>query len=1098
MIPAPLPLNETKRLAALRKYLALDTPPEQALGDLATLAAAICGTPIALISVVDEQRLWFKAKVGLDSAEAPRADSFCALGLLQRDLFIVPDAAADARFADNPLVKGEPGIRFYVGAPLVTPEGQVLGALCVLDRTPRALTPEQGEALQMLSRQVMTQFELRRQSRELRASEGKLRAILEAEPECVKLLSPDATLHEINAAGLRLIEADSLEAVAGKCLLPVVVPEDRAAVREMLLAVSRGETRTLQFRIVGLKSTARWVEMSGAPFLDEATGQNLVVGHSRDITQRKRGEDKIQRLNRLYAVSSSINEAIVRIADTPKLYEQACRIAVEQGALVMAWVGLAEPEGGLLRPVARWGHDAGYLESIQVLATPDRPEGQGPAGVAYRTGSPSCCNDIEADTKFFASRVEALKRGYRSCAAFPLKLEDGPVGVLVVYGDQPAFFDREELHLLNALAENISFAIESHHREQRRLTAEAEFRCATNLLRAVADGTPDAVFVKDLRGRYLLFNEAASRFAGRPAEEILGLDDTAIYSPAEARAVMETDRQVLESGEDRTTEDVLTAAGVTRIYQATKAPYRDGRGNIIGVIGISRDVTGSKKAEESLRASEGRYRTLFEYAPDGIVIADSEGRYIDANASALRMLGYTRDEFIGLDASNIVVPEELAHVEPALTAINAGSDYHREWQFRRKNGSVFPAEVIGTMMPDRHILAMIRDVTERRILEQQFLRAQRMESIGALAGGIAHDLNNVLSPIMMALAVLKTKFPDPASLELLEILGSSARRGADMVRQVLSFARGVEGRRMEVQIKHLISEIEKIARDTFPKNIDLRTDVPHDLWTVIADATQLHQVLLNLCVNARDAMPDGGALLISAKHITLDEHYSGLDPEAKPGPYILLEVEDSGAGIPPDVVEKIFDPFFTTKGIGKGTGLGLSTSLGIVKSHGGFVRVYSELGRGTKFGVYLPAQTEASDHTAAEIAVEIPRGNGELILVIDDESFVRRITQQTLEAFGYRVILASDGAEAAAAYASRSAEISAVLMDMMMPVLDGPATIRVLRKMNPAVRIIAASGLSASGPDVSAVNLGVKHFLAKPYTAETLLKTLKHALGSAT
>jgi len=787
MMPAPLPLDETQRLATLRKYLVLDTPPEQALDDLTRLAAAICEAPIALISLVDEDRQWFKAKFGLEISETPRADSFCAHALLQQDLFMAPDAAADARFADNPMVVGEPGIRFYAGMPLITPEGAVLGALCVLDRAPRTLSPTQEEALSALGRHVMTHLELRRQSRELRASDGKLRAILEAEPECVKLMGSDAMLYEINAAGLRLIEADNLEAVANKNLLPVVVTEDRAAVSEMLLAVARGETRTMQFRIIGLKGTGRWVEMSGAPFLDEMTGRNLVVSHSRDITERK-------------------------------------------------------------------------------------------------------------------------------------------------------------------------------------------------------------------------------------------------------------------------------------------------------------------KAEEALRASEGRYRTLFEYAPDGIVIADSESNYIDANASALRMLGYTRDEFIGLHASDIVVPTEIGHIGPALSAIKATSDYYREWQFRRKDGSVFPAEVIATMMPDRNLLGMIRDVTERKKLEQQFLRAQRMESIGTLAGGIAHDLNNVLSPIMMSLAVLQAKFPDSDSQELLDILSSSVRRGADMVRQVLSFARGVAGQRMEVQVKHLINEIEKIARDTFPKNIDVRTEIPRDLWTVVADATQLHQVLLNLCVNARDAMPDGGSLTISAKDLTLDEHYAALDPEAAAGPYVFLQVEDSGAGMPPEVVERIFDPFFTTKDVGKGTGLGLSTSLGIIKSHGGFIRVYSEPGKGSKFTVYLPAQTEASDHAAVEVAVEIPRGNGELILVIDDESFVRQITQQTLEAFGYRVALASDGAEAAAAYASRGTEIAAVIMDMMMPVLDGPATILVLRRMNPAVRILAASGLSANEPDASAVNLGVKYFLAKPYTAETLLNTLKQVL----
>ena len=278
------------------------------------------------------------------------------------------------------------------------------------------------------------------------------------------------------------------------------------------------------------------------------------------------------------------------------------------------------------------------------------------------------------------------------------------------------------------------------------------------------------------------------------------------------------------------------------------------------------------------------------------------------------------------------------------------------------------------------------------------------------------------------------------------------------------------------------------------KNITVSSYLPPDLWTVRGDPTQLHQVLLNLCVNARDAMPDGGQLTLTAENRVLDEHYAGLNREAHAGPHVFLQIEDSGTGITSAVLDKIFDPFFTTKEIGKGTGLGLSTSLAIVKSHGGFIQVYSELGKGTKFKVYLPAETDPSGEPVAEAAVELPRGKGELILVVDDEDSVRQITKQTLEAFGYRVILANDGSEAVATYAQRGSEIDAIVTDMMMPVMDGPSAIRVIRSMNPAARIIAASVLSANGHVAQAAALGVKHFLPKPYTAETLLKALREVL----
>lgn len=329
---------------------------------------------------------------------------------------------------------------------------------------------------------------------------------------------------------------------------------------------------------------------------------------------------------------------------------------------------------------------------------------------------------------------------------------------------------------------------------------------------------------------------------------------------------------------------------------------------------------------------------------------------------------------------------------------------------------------------------------------------------------------------------------------MLNVVSSSAKRGADMVRQVLSFARGMEGRRMEVEVKHLIGDIEKIANETFLKHISVRTSIPCGLWTVIGDPTQLHQVLLNLCVNARDAMTGGGVLSISAQNLNVDAQYAALNLEAKAGPYVLIQVQDTGTGIPPEIVEKIFDPFFTTKDVGQGTGLGLSTSLAIVKGHGGFVRVHSRPGTGTSFKVFLPGRAGSRADAIAERASELPRGHGELILVVDDELSVRGITQQTLEAFGYRVLLANDGAEAVAIYAERRAEIDAILTDMTMPNMDGAAAIQLLRQFNPDVIIIATSGLSSHNQTAEATRLGVKKFLAKPYTAETLLKSLREVL----
>jgi CheY-like chemotaxis protein len=314
-----------------------------------------------------------------------------------------------------------------------------------------------------------------------------------------------------------------------------------------------------------------------------------------------------------------------------------------------------------------------------------------------------------------------------------------------------------------------------------------------------------------------------------------------------------------------------------------------------------------------------------------------------------------------------------------------------------------------------------------------------------------------------------------------------------MVSQVLTFARGVEGRTIDVQVVHIVRDLVRIIGDTFPKNIRVETLVQQDLWGVKGDPTQIHQVLLNLCVNSRDAMPDGGCITITAENLMIDSQYAGMNIDAIAGPYLKIEVEDSGHGIPKEIIDKLFDPFFTTKDIGKGTGLGLSTSLAIVKSHGGFIHAYSDFGMGAKFRIYLPAEAVASSDPTEISAAILPRGNGETVLVVDDEASIRQITRQTLEAFGYKVLLACDGSEAISVYVSHQHEIALVLTDMMMPVMDGPATVQVLRRLNPGLKIIGASGISSNGKVAKAASAGLNNFLPKPYTAETLLRAI-HAL----
>ena len=511
---------------------------------------------------------------------------------------------------------------------------------------------------------------------------------------------------------------------------------------------------------------------------------------------------------------------------------------------------------------------------------------------------------------------------------------------------------------------------------------------------------------------------------------------------------------------------------------------------------IQRDVTERNRADALIREQAA----LLDHARDAILVCDLLRQVLFWNKSAERLYGWTAAEVIGRDIRELIYRDNLEQFEEATEEFEEKKEWIGELRHVRKDGKEIIVESRWAMVQDaegnpKSVLSINTDITERKKLETQFLRAQRLESIGTLAGGIAHDLGNALSPILMAVQMLQRKFDDEESQHLLAVLRINAERGGDMIKQVLAFAKGAEGNRITLQLRHLIKEVVKILKNTFPKSIEISYSLPQDLWPVSGDATQLHQVLMNLCVNARDAMAVGGTLTLTAKNISLDENYARMHPEAKPGQYALITVADTGEGIPDYLLDRIFDPFFTTKEQNKGTGLGLSTVMGIVKGHGGFIAVHSKPRLETQFRIYIPAVNSELFKRAEEPGSGMLVGHGETVLVVDDESSIREITRGTLETNGYEVLTASDGTEALAIYVANKEKISAVVMDMMMPYLDGMATIRALKKLDHKVKVIASSALAANGQALETAAEGVKTFLTKPYTAEKLLAALAEILN---
>ena len=942
----------------------------------------------------------------------------------------------------------------------------------------------------------------------LRESEERFRGTFEQAAVGIAHVSMEGRYLRVNDK-LCEITGYRREELLGMTFMDLTLPEELAEGLERARALAAGEisSYSVQKRFRRKTGEIVWINLVSNLVRTAAGTPQYFNSVTEDITPRKIAEFRLHRLNRLHTVLSKTGDSVVRARDRKELYETVCRIVVEDGLLRAAFIAERGAEAGRARPAAAWGTGLEYLRGRE-FAIEDGPLSRGTVGTAFSTGLPDVCNHIAADPRMEPWWEPARQLGFCATASFPIKLGGTTIAALVLGAGEVDYFKDDEIRLMTAVAAHLSFSLQALQKEEQRLLAESALRESEGRFRGMFVAAATGIAISTPQGRFLRANVAYCQMLGYTEQELQARDFASLTHPDDLSLNLELRDDLLAGRRESFVIEkrYLHKSGGILWIRASVSATRTASGEVTSMIVVAEDITQHKMAEIALRQSEERSRQMSEQLAkvldsslDVICTFDADGTFLQVSAACEKVWGWRPEELIGTCYLDRVLPEDRLKTSQAATEVMAGKPtIGFENRCVRKDGTI--SHIMWSARwseSDRNLFCVARDDTERRKLEEQFLRAQRMESIGALAGGIAHDLNNVLVPIMMSIDLLRLPGASASARApaILTTIESSARRGADMVQQILSFARGVEEQRAVIHAGPVIRDIQSMVVDTFPKNIRFHVDLAPGLPPFIGDPTQMHQVLLNLCVNARDAMPAGGGITLSARGITVDETQAAAIPDARPGPYLQIQVSDTGSGIPPEVLGKIFAPFFTTKELGKGTGLGLSTVLGIVKNHGGFLSVQSTVGQGTSFTLGLPAHLASGAATAAPQEQTHPRGNGELILVVDDEAAVRAITQETLESFGYRVLTAADGTEAVSLYARQHGAVDVVLTDMMMPVMDGPATIQVLMQMNPDVKIIAASGLNADGVAAKAAGMGVKHFLPKPYTSLALLMTLKKTLG---
>jgi PAS domain S-box-containing protein len=691
--------------------------------------------------------------------------------------------------------------------------------------------------------------------------------------------------------------------------------------------------------------------------------------------------------------------------------------------------------------------------------------------------------------------------GFSGPAAFKI-VQDSGLGAAMRAGAHDYMLKGNLARLVPAIQRELREA--EHRRERKR--AEVALRESEQRYRVVAETATDGIITIDENSTLLFFNPAVERIFGYSTAELQGQELTMLMPEFLRHLHRAAVKRYIDTGKRHITWQGVELPG--RHKSGAQIPLELSFGEFIQgdkhiFTGILRDITERKRAEEALRKSEEQYRLLFENNPQPMWVFDRETlTFLAVNEAAIQHYGYSREEFLTMTIKEILPPEDVPKPVGDISGTGAGLDRWGEWRHQKKDGTIIDVEIASHPLflvgrPAELVLA--RDISERKHLEQQLYQAQKMEAVGQLAGGVAHDFNNLLTVISgYCQMLLEDAEASGRQREYVAEIKEAGDRAAALTRQLLAFSRQQVLQPRVLDLNGVIANMENMLRRLIGEDVELVAVQGPDLGLVKADPGQVEQIIMNLAVNARDAMPKGGKLTIETANVELDEAYTRRRVPAQPGVYVMLAVSDTGIGMDSQTQSRIFEPFFTTKEQGKGTGLGLSTVYGIVKQSGGYVWVYSEPGKGTTFKVYLPRSEEKVVEKVEERGKTRAKGpeGAETVLLLEDEERVRKLAQRILEAGGYRVLVASRGEEAVQMCKEHQGAIHLLLTDMVMPQLSGRDVASQLSPLRAEMRVLYMSGYT----DNAVVRHGMLEpgmaFLQKPFTPETLLNKVREVLDS--